>query len=67
MGDTLDFEDLEITFLVNEDLSNYREIHDWMIGIGFPKNNEQFTDIYEDASPNPEHRHNLQSQLKEKV
>ena len=43
MGDTIDFEDLEITFLVNEDLSNYREIHDWMIGIGFPKDNEQFT------------------------
>ena len=42
MGDTMDFEDLEITFLVNEDLSNYREIHDWMIGIGFPKDNEQF-------------------------
>ena len=42
MGDTIDFEDLEITFLVNEDLSNYREIHDWMIGIGFPKDNEQF-------------------------
>ena len=43
MGDTMDFEDLEITFLVNEDLSNYREIHDWMIGIGFPKDNEQCT------------------------
>jgi len=43
MGDTLDFADLEVTFLVNEDLSNYREIHDWMIGIGFPKSNTQFT------------------------
>jgi len=42
MGDTLDFADLEVTFLVNEDLSNYREIHNWMTGIGFPKNNEQF-------------------------
>jgi len=43
LGDTLDFADLEITFLVNEDLSNYREIHNWMVGIGFPKNNEQFS------------------------
>ena len=43
MGDTLDFSDLEVTFLVNEDLSNYREIHDWMVGIGFPKNREQFS------------------------
>src|SRR6056300_829819 len=40
MGDTLDFADLEVTFLVNEDLSNYREIHNWMIGIGFPENTE---------------------------
>ena len=29
MGDTMDFEDLEITFLVNEDLSNYVK---YMIG-----------------------------------
>ena len=43
MGDTLDFADLEVTFLVNENLSNYREIHNWMTGIGFPKNNQQFT------------------------
>lgn len=42
MGDTLDFSDLELSFIVNEDLSNYREIHDWMIGIGFPKETEQF-------------------------
>jgi len=44
MGDTLDFSDLELSFMVNEDLSNYREIHDWMIGIAFPKNNQQHTD-----------------------
>jgi hypothetical protein len=42
MGDTLEFEDLELTFLVNEDLSNYREVHDWITGIGFPKDTEQF-------------------------
>ena len=44
MGDTLEFEDLTLTFLCNEALENYREIHDWMIGIGFPKNRQQFTD-----------------------
>jgi hypothetical protein len=53
MGDTMDFEDLEITFLVNEDLSNYREMHDWMIGIGFPKNNEQFKTASADDSLKP--------------
>jgi hypothetical protein len=42
MGDTMDFSDLEVTFLVNESLENYREIHDWMTGIGFPQDNPQF-------------------------
>ena len=42
MGDTLDFADLELTFLVNEDLSNYREMFDWMVGIGFPQSTQQF-------------------------
>ena len=42
MGDNLQFEDLSLTFLVNEALENYREIHDWMTGIGFPKDNQQY-------------------------
>jgi hypothetical protein len=41
-GDTLSFGDLEITFLVDENLENYREIHGWMYGIGFPKSRTQF-------------------------
>jgi len=54
MGDTLDFSDLEVTFLVNEDLSNYREIHDWMVGIAFPKNTQQFADaVSADAETRP--------------
>ncbi|BCU99394.1 MAG: hypothetical protein CM15mV27_1130 [Caudoviricetes sp.] len=36
-GDTISFGDLEITFLVDENLENYREIHGWMYGIGFSK------------------------------
>jgi|SRR5210317_163283 hypothetical protein len=42
MGDTLDFSPMELTFNVSESLSNYREIHDWMTGIGFPKETDQF-------------------------
>ncbi len=44
-GDTLSFGDLEITFLVDENLENYREIHGWMYGIGFPKSRTQFGDL----------------------
>ncbi len=42
-GDTVEFSDLEITFLVDENLENYREIHGWMYGIGFPKDRGQYS------------------------
>ena len=44
-GDTISFGDLEITFLVDENLENYREIHGWMYGIGFPKSRTQFANL----------------------
>ena len=44
-GDTISFSDLEITFLVDENLENYREIHGWMYGIGYPKSRTQFADL----------------------
>ena len=57
MGDTLDFSPLEVTFLVNEDFSNYREIHNWMTGIGFPKTPTQFaTAVAEDAGLKPSNK-----------
>jgi hypothetical protein len=31
-GDKMEYAPLDITFLIDEDLDNYREIHDWMIG-----------------------------------
>ena len=46
-GDTLIFSDLTITFLVDENLENYREIHGWMYGIGFPKSRTQFANLVE--------------------
>ena len=42
MGDTLQYSPMELTFTVSEGLVNYREIHDWMTGIGFPKDTEEF-------------------------
>lgn len=44
MGDTLEYSPLELSFLVQENLSNYREIHDWMTGIGFPQNPAEFAE-----------------------
>ena len=41
-GDDLTFENLEISFLVDEKLTNYRELHQWLVSIGFPKARSQF-------------------------
>ena len=49
-GDDLTFDNLEITFLVDEKLENYREIHQWLVGIGFPKARTQFSSFRKDES-----------------
>ena len=41
-GDKLEYDNLNITFLVDENLENYREIHGWLTGLGFPKDHSQF-------------------------
>ena len=50
MGDDLTFDNLEITFLVDERLENYRELHQWLVGIGFPKARTQFSSFRKDES-----------------
>ena len=44
-GDTISFDDLSVTFMIDENLENYREIHGWMYGIGFPISRTQFGDL----------------------
>ena len=41
-GDKLTYGSLEVSFLVDENLENYREIHGWLTGLGFPKSHAQF-------------------------
>ena len=41
-GDKLTYQTLEVSFLVDENLNNYKEIHDWIIGLGFPQDHTQF-------------------------
>jgi len=44
-GDKVTYQDLAISFLVDENLENFKEIHDWIIGLGFPQNHTQFSDL----------------------
>ena len=45
IGDKITYENLSVQFLVDEHLENYIELHNWMIGLGFPKSRQQFTDF----------------------
>ena len=44
-GDKLTYGDLEISFMVDENLDNYREMHGWLTGVGFPRDRQQYTNI----------------------
>lgn len=41
-GDKIEFDDLNIEFLVDENLEAWKEIHNWMIGIAAPQESTQF-------------------------
>ena len=49
-GDKLQFQDLRLRFLVDEDLENYLEIQHWLRGLGFP---DSLKEIYEWQKSNP--------------
>ena len=42
-GDKLVFGDLEVTFVMDSEMKNYRAINAWMNALGFPENREQFS------------------------
>lgn len=46
-GDQIDFDTLRIQFLIDDKMKNYRAIHDWIVGLGFPENNSQYTQTIE--------------------
>ena len=45
LGSKLTYEDLAISFIVDENLENYIEMHTWLTAIGFPKDRKQFSDF----------------------
>ena len=53
MGDKLTYENLSITFIVDEYLENYTSLHNWMTGIGFPKSRSQFSTFRDVTSDTP--------------
>ena len=41
-GDTLTFEAVNMSFILDEDLQNYIEMYNWMTALGFPREYSQF-------------------------
>jgi hypothetical protein len=44
-GDKINYGDLRLRFLVDEDLVNYMSIHNWITGLGFPETTQQYKDL----------------------
>lgn len=41
-GDKVQYEPLDFTFIVDEDLRTWLELHNWITGLSFPKNFDQY-------------------------
>ena len=50
-AEKLDFGDLTLTFMVDEDLVNYNEIQRWMRGLGFPESLDEIYDWQQSKAP----------------
>ena len=49
-GHTLTYDNLEIQFIIDESFKNYIELHQWLVGIGFPKARTQFESFRQENS-----------------
>lgn len=42
-GEKIEYGELTIKFLIQENMANYIELYDWILALGFPENREQFS------------------------
>lgn len=41
-GESLTYDQLQVQFLVDENMDNYKAIYNWIIGLGFPQSYQQY-------------------------
>lgn len=41
-GDTLSYEPLQLQFLIDENMQNYRTLYNWIVALGFPESYQQY-------------------------
>ena len=49
-GDRINYEPFTLTFRVDENMTNYLEIHDWILGLGHPEKLKQYDDLIKKSS-----------------
>jgi hypothetical protein len=49
-GDKLAYGELLIRFLIQENMANYNELYEWLIGLGFPESHKQYTNFSKSQS-----------------
>ena len=52
-GSKLEYGDLDLTFMLDEDMATYFEIYNWLIAIGFPERFEQYKGLKEAQKGTP--------------
>lgn len=50
VGDILEYSPLVVQFLVDDKMENYKSIHNWMNGLGFPENYEEYQEMLDQSS-----------------
>lgn len=49
-GDSLTYDTLTVQFLIDDQMSNYRAIYNWIVALGFPENYDQYINFINSAS-----------------
>jgi len=63
-GDKIDFGDLSLRFLVDENLENFMEIQNWIRGLGYPESVQEIRDLASEGLTKVKYirdRHNIYS------
>ena len=59
-GHTLTYDNLDITFLVDEKLENYIQLYEWITSLGFPETFDQFSRLQKDSRYFPDDNSSFQ-------
>ena len=49
-GEIIDFEDLTLRFMVDQNLENYMEIQNWIRGLGFPESLQEIYNLQKETT-----------------